>query len=111
MGRKKHAAGSLGDRIVYYLDTCGPAYAKKLAEITRAAETEVRRALKRLDNKGLIQRVTAAEVTYREGGATITKSRNHTYFEITRKGRRVVRNMDEAPDVNLTPVYKRSGKG
>jgi hypothetical protein len=42
-------------------------------------------------------------------GGTITKHRNHTYFEPTKRGSRLARKFDPPPDVNLTPPWKRAG--
>ncbi|TVM34471.1 DUF2250 domain-containing protein [Oceanidesulfovibrio marinus] len=101
-------------KIVYYLQMVGPAYVKKLAEVLGLEESqwdEVRAAIKELETASLVERVPGTFVTYQtpEGG-TVTKHMNHTYYRPTKKGKRFARGLDHAPDVALTPVYKRASK-
>ncbi|TVM18449.1 hypothetical protein DPQ33_06815 [Oceanidesulfovibrio indonesiensis] len=101
-------------KIVYYLQNVGPAYVKKLAEVLGLEESqwdEVRAEIRALESAGLVERVPGAFVTYQtpEGG-TVTKHMNHTYYRSTKKGKRFVRDLAHAPDVPLTPVYKRASR-
>ncbi|WP_029898238.1 DUF2250 domain-containing protein [Desulfohalovibrio reitneri] len=99
-------------RILYYLEKAGPAYAKKLAEVLRKDWRAVEEDLTALDGEGLIERVPGSTITYSAGKrGKVTKHMNHTYYRPTRHGRLTVRRMKTPPEVDLTPPWKRAGKG
>jgi predicted transcriptional regulator len=103
--------GELAAKILFYTHKAGPAYVKKLAEILQTDQPTARDEVRGLVKAGLLERVGAAEVSYPAGKrGKVTKSRNHTYFQPTRAGKRLLRELEEPPDVTLTPVYKRSTK-
>jgi predicted ArsR family transcriptional regulator len=95
--------------IVYYIHHCGPVFEAKLAKRLNRDREEVRGSIGRLQERGLLQRVTGRLVGYKPGGrGKVVKSRNHTYFELTRPGRLMMRGLDVELDVNLRPPWKQA---
>ncbi len=96
-------------KIIYYVYKAGPAYIKKLAQRMHGDLETIREHLKKLQQLGLLERVSKRMVDYRiSRHSKATKHRNHTYYEVTRKGRRFVRDMPIDVEVDLKPPYKRS---
>ena len=96
-------------RIVYYLHNAGPTFAKKLAARLNEDIEGVRGRIRALQASGYLERVSGRIVDYRTSGRSkVTKHRNHTYYEPTRKARLLLRKLDPDLDVNLRPPYKQT---
>ena len=96
-------------KILYYIYNAGPAYIKKLSQRIHKDFETVRNHVKKLEKLGYLERVSGRLVEYRiDRRNKVTKHRNHTYYDVTRKGRHFMRNADINVTVDLTPPYKRT---
>ncbi|MEW6053762.1 MAG: DUF2250 domain-containing protein [Nitrospirota bacterium] len=95
------------EKILYYIYHSGPVFAKKLSSRLNEDITAVTRCIKRLEAAGLLERMTGTMVDYRiDRRNRVTKHRNHTYYDLTRKGRLFMRNFRGRPQVDLRPPYR-----
>lgn len=94
-------------QIIYYVFRSGPAFIKKLAARLNEDNQILRNSVKNLQRLGYLERITKTLVDYRlDKRNKVTKHRNHTYYDITRKGRLFMRRFNGDVDVNLKPPYK-----
>jgi len=94
-------------KIIYYIFHSGPAFNKKLTTRLNKDMQTVRNSVKNLKRLGYLERVTKTLVDYRLGKRhKVTKHRNHTYYDLTRKGRLFIRQFNGNVDINLRPPYK-----
>ena len=94
-------------KIVYYIFHSGPAFIKKLATRLNKDIQSIRNSVKNLQRLGYLERITKKLVDYRlDKRNKVTKHRNHTYYDLTRKGRLLMRRFNGNVDVNLMPPYK-----
>lgn len=94
-------------KIMYYIFHSGPAFIKKLSARLNEDNQIIRNSIKNLQDVGYLERVTKTLVDYRlDKRNKVTKHRNHTYYDITRKGRLFMRNFNGNIKVNLKPPYK-----
>lgn len=94
-------------KIIYYIYHSGPVFSKKLASRLSVDIQTVNDSIKNLQNLGYIERVTGTLVDYRiDKRNKVTKHRNHTYYDLTRKGRLFMRQFKGSVEVNLKPPYK-----
>ena len=96
-------------KILYYIYNCGPVYIKKLSERLQKDFDTIRTHIKKLRSVDYIERVSCRMVDYRINRKNkVIKHRNHTYYDLTRKGRQLMRSMrDNDMNVNLKAPYKR----
>jgi len=96
-------------KILYYIYNCGPVYIKKLSERLQKDFDTIRMHIKELQDIGYVERVSSRIVDYRVGRKNkVTKHRNHTYYDLTRKGRQLMRSMGNVDiNMNLKAPYKR----
>jgi predicted transcriptional regulator len=96
-------------KVMYYIFHSGPAFIKKLASRLNEDNQILRNSVKNLQRLGYLERVTKTLVDYRlDKRNKVTKHRNHTYYDLTRKGRLFMRNFDGNVAVNLKPPYKQA---
>ena len=71
----------------------GRDYSLKVARLLRIDKNEVFDRHKKLREMGLLQRVPAVMIRYRKGivDNKWIKHRNHTYYEITERGRKIIK--------------------
>jgi predicted transcriptional regulator len=94
-------------KILYYIQHSGPVFTKKLATRLNMDIQIVQKNIETLQHKGYLERVTRTLVDYRINRRNkVTKHRNHTYYDLTRKGRLLLRHFSGAVEVNLKPPYK-----
>jgi len=102
--------GELSDielKILSYIHHSGPAFAKKLAARLDTDIQTVHEHIMTLQRMGYLERVTRTMVEYRINRRNnVTKHRNHTYYDLTRKGRLCMRHFQGKVEVNLRPPYK-----
>ncbi len=78
----------------------------KLAKRLNEDPQRVKDRVKALEKAQYLERVTGTMISYRlDKRNKVSKHRNHTYYSLTRKGRRHFRNKDVDLDVNLRPPY------
>jgi len=96
-------------KILYYIYNCGPVYIKKLSERLQKDFDTIRTHIKELQGIGYVERAGGRIVEYKVGRKNkVTKHRNHTYYNLTRKGRQLMRSMSDIDmNVNLKVPYKR----
>ncbi|MBO8127758.1 MAG: 2-amino-4-hydroxy-6-hydroxymethyldihydropteridine diphosphokinase [Peptococcaceae bacterium] len=78
-------------KILKYLAQLGPEYAFLLSTRIEPDYEETRQRLERLEAEGLIQKVAGRIVKYYHRRRKNVKHRNHTYYELTRKGEHLLR--------------------
>jgi predicted transcriptional regulator len=94
-------------KVMYYIFHSGPAFIKKLAARLNEDTQIIRNSVDNLQHLGYLERVTKTIVDYRlDKRNKVTKHRNHTYYDLTRKGRLFMRQFRGTVDVNLKPPYK-----
>jgi len=94
-------------KIIYYIFHSGPTFNKKLTIRLNKDMQIVRNSIKKLQRLGYLKRVTKTLVDYRlDKRNKVTKHRNHTYYDLTRKGRLFMRQFNGTVEVNLRPPYK-----
>jgi predicted transcriptional regulator len=94
-------------KILYYIQHSGPVFIKKLAARLNVDIQAVQKNVETLQHKGYLERVTRILVDYRINRRNkVTKHRNHTYYDLTRKGRLFLRHFSGIVEVNLKPPYK-----
>lgn len=94
-------------KILYYIYHSGPTFIKKLAARLNEDNQILRNSVKNLQRLGYLERVTKTLIDYRlDKRNKVIKHRNHTYYDITRKGRLFMRHSNEVVEVNLRPPYK-----
>ena len=94
-------------KILYYVHRSGPAFIKKLAARLNENLQTIRNSIEYLQNMGYLERVSGTLVEYRINKRNkVTKHRNHTYYDLTRKGRLFMRHFSGTVEVNLKPPYK-----
>lgn len=94
-------------KVLYYIFHSGPAFIKKLAARLNEENEILRNSVKNLQRLGYLERVTKTLVDYRlDKRNKVTKHRNHTYYDLTRKGRLFIRQFHGKIEVNLRPPYK-----
>jgi len=94
-------------KVMYYIFHSGPAFIKKLAARLNENNEILRNSIKNLQRLGYLERVTKTLVDYRlDKRNKVTKHRNHTYYDLTRKGRLCIRQFHGKIEVNLRPPYK-----
>ena len=94
-------------KIVYYIYHSGPSFIKKLAARLNEDIHTMRKSVMNLQRNEYLERVTSTLVEYRiDRNNKVTKHRNHTYYDLTRKGKLFMRNFHGKVDVNLRPLYK-----
>lgn len=92
---------------MYYVFHSGPVFIKKLATRLNEDIQTVQKNIETLQHKGYLERVTGTLVDYRINRRNkVTKHRNHTYYDLTRKGRLFMRHFNGTVEVNLKPPYK-----
>lgn len=97
----------LQTKILYYIHHSGPAFIKKLSTRLDTNVQTVQKGVETLQSKGYLERVTRTMVEYKINRRNkVTKHRNHTYYDLTRKGRLFMRNFHGKVEVNLRPPYK-----
>ncbi len=95
-------------RIMYYIYHSGPIFIKKLANRLDKDIGTVDKSVKMLKQKGYLERVTRTLVEYRiNRRSKVIKHRNHTYFDLTRKGRLFMRHFHDKVEVDMKPPYKK----
>jgi len=98
---------ALETKILYYIHHSGPAFVKKLSARLNENPHTVRSSVERLQSTSYLERVSGTLVEYRLNKRNkVTKHRNHTYYDLTRKGRLFMRNFHGKVEVNLRPPYK-----
>jgi predicted transcriptional regulator len=96
-------------KVMYYIFNSGPAFIKKLAARLNEDNQIISNGVKNLQRLGYLERVTKTLVDYRlDKRNKVTKHRNHTYYDLTRKGRLFMRRFNGTVDVNLRPPYKQA---
>lgn len=96
-------------KVMYYIFNSGPVFIKKLAVRLKEDNQILRNSVKNLQSLGYLERVTKPLVDYRlDKRNKVTKNRNHTYYDLTRKGRLFMRRFNGNLDVNLRPPYKQA---
>jgi predicted transcriptional regulator len=94
-------------KVMYYIFRSGPAFIKKLSTRLNEGNEILRNSVKTLQRLGYLERVTKTLVDYRlDKRNKVTKHRNHTYYDLTRKGRLFMRQFHGKIEVNLRPPYK-----
>lgn len=94
-------------KILYYIYHSGPSFIKKLAARLNEDIQTMRKSIMNLQRTEYLERVTKTLVEYRiDRRNKVTKHRNHTYYDLTRKGKLFMRNFHGKVDVNLRPTYK-----
>jgi predicted transcriptional regulator len=94
-------------KILYYIHHSGPSFIKKLAARLNEDIHTMRKSVMILQRLGYMERVTRTLVEYRiDRRNKVTKHRNHTYYDLTRKGKLFMRSFHGKVDVNLRPTYK-----
>ncbi len=94
-------------KILYYIHHSGPSFIKKLAARLNEDIQTMRKSVMILQRLGYMERVTRTLVEYRiDRRNKVTKHRNHTYYDLTRKGKLFMRSFHGKVDVNLRPTYK-----
>lgn len=94
-------------KILYYIHHSGPSFIKKLAARLNDDIQTIRKSVMNLQRTRYLERVTRTMVEYRiDRRNKVTKHRNHTYYDLTRKGKLFMRNFHGKVDVNLRPPYK-----
>jgi len=102
--------GAADKKILKYLKEMGPEYPWLLSVRINTPYKEAKQGLENLNRKGLIQRVEGRIVEYRHNRRLKnTKHRNHTYYDLTRLGKLILRDIEryEDIDLNLKLQYKR----
>jgi predicted transcriptional regulator len=94
-------------KIIYYIYYSGPSFIKKLAARLNEDIHTMRKSVMNLQRNEYLERVTSTLVEYRiDRKNKVTKHRNHTYYDLSRKGKLFIRNFHGKVDVNLRPPYK-----
>ncbi|WP_163327879.1 DUF2250 domain-containing protein [Desulfurobacterium thermolithotrophum] len=107
--KNKRILDELDIKILYYIYKVGPAYIKKLCQRLQEDFDIIRKHIKKLEQLGYLERVSGRLVEYRiDRKNKVTKHRNHTYYNVTRKGRHFIRNTKIDVTVDLKPPYKRT---
>lgn len=96
-------------KIIYYIYKVGPAFIRKLAARLNQDQSNVKRRVTYLQKRKYLQRVEGRTVEYRTGKNTkVVKHRNHTYYELTKRGEHYIRKNNIRLDINLRPPYKQA---
>jgi predicted transcriptional regulator len=94
-------------KILCYIHHSGPTFVKKLAARLDTDIQTVNKSIVTLQRMGYLERVTRTMVEYRINRRNkVTKHRNHTYYDLTRKGKLFMRHFHGKVEVNLRPPYK-----
>src|SRR4030043_1539394 len=94
-------------KVLYYLYHSGPTFLKKLSARLSEDIQAVRKSIEYLQNMGYLERVSGTLVEYRINKRNkVTKHRDHTYYDLTRKGRLFIRHFRGTVEVNLKSPYK-----
>ena len=94
-------------KVMYYIFNSGPVFIKKLVARLNEDNQILRDSINNLQRLGYLERVTKTLVDYRlDKRNKVTKHRNHTYYDLTRKGRLFMRHFDGNIEINLKPPYK-----
>jgi len=94
-------------KILYYIQHSGPVFTKKLTTRLNEDIQTVQKNIETLQHKGYLERVTRTLIDYRINRRNkVTKHRNHTYYDLTRKGRLLMRQFCGRVEVHLKPPYK-----
>lgn len=94
-------------KIIYYIYHSGPVFTKKLTARLHENIQIVNESIKNLQHIGYLERVTGTLIDYRINRRNkVTKHRNHTYYDLTRKGRLFMRQFKGKVGVNMKPPYK-----
>jgi predicted transcriptional regulator len=94
-------------KIIYYIYHSGPAFTKKLATRVHNNIQVINECIKNLQHTGYLERVSGTLIDYRINKRNkVTKHRNHTYYDLTRKGRLFMRQFKGKVEVNLRPPFK-----
>ena len=105
--KKDSELNDLEIKTMYYVFHSGPVFTKKLATRLNEDIQTVQKNIETLQYKGYLERVTRTLVDYRINRRNkVTKHRNHTYYDLTRKGRLFMRHFSGTVEVNLKPPYK-----
>ncbi len=97
-------------KILKYLKIMGPEYPWLLSLRVEVPYEEARERLERLRAAGHLERVSGRVVNYRqEQRFKTTKHRNHTYYDLTRQGKALLKELEARGEVelNLKFPYKR----
>ena len=94
-------------KILYYIHHSGPIFVRKLASRLNETPQTICSIVEHLQGTGYLERVSGTLVDYRINKRNrVTKHRNHTYYDLTRKGRLFMRCYQGKVEVNLRPPYK-----
>jgi len=94
-------------KILYYIYHSGPAFIKKLSARMDNDIQTLQKSVEALQRMEYLERVSGTMVEYRLNRRNkVIKHRNHTYYDLTRKGRLFMRNFQGKVQVNLRPPYK-----
>jgi predicted transcriptional regulator len=96
-------------KVLYYIQHSGPVFTKKLSTRLNEDIQTVQKNIETLQHKGYLERVRRTLVDYRINKRNkVTKHRNHTYYDLTRKGRLLMRQFSCRVEVNVKPLTNRS---
>lgn len=99
----------IDEKILYYIHKSGPVFFMKLAKRLNEDAEMIRDRIKGLQERDFLERVTGTMVNYRVNKrGKVTKHRNHTYYNLTRKARLYIREHEVAHDINLRAPYKQA---
>ena len=100
MGTMNDKVDETDIKLLQYLKTLGPDYAKLLSARFHVDIAEMRERLDHLESLHFIERVEGRIVKYYHRRMKSVKHRNHTYYMISREGDHFLREQDHVPDVD-----------
>lgn len=102
---------SLEKKIILTIYKIGPTFISKLANRILENQNDVRDTVKKLVLEKVLQRVQNVMVNYKtKENNVVTKHRNHTYFELTKLGERVAKEIEVDEDIDVREAFKTYNK-
>ncbi|MGL4903042.1 MAG: DUF2250 domain-containing protein [Cetobacterium sp.] len=102
---------SLEKKIILTIYKIGPTFISKLANRILENQNDVRDTVKKLVLEKVLQRVQNVMVNYKtKENNVVTKHRNHTYFELTKLGEKVAKEMQFDEELEVREAFKTYNK-
>lgn len=97
-------------KILVTIDTIGPTFISKLANRILENQNEVRECVRHFVKEKILERVENIMVSYKtKDDNVVVKHRNHTYYQLTKKGKRLVKEI-EVEDFEVREAFKTYNK-
>lgn len=98
-------------KILVTIDMIGPTFISKLANRILENQNEVRECVKKFVDEKILERVENVMVSYKtKEDNVVVKHRNHTYYQLTKKGEKIAKEIELEEELIVREAFKTYNK-